>query len=223
MKIRKATRIDISSIARVEKGAWPAEMAADERKIESRINTFPEGQLVAVENGEIIGVVSTEIIKYDFNKKSPSWYEATDNGYIKNTHSLDGNVIFGVDLSVMPSSQNRGVAKRLLEEIGKMAIKRNLQFGILGGRLPGYHKYAKELTVDEYMQKTTPDGEPFDPELRFYKNSGLIIGEVIPNYFKDFQSNNYGVQLVWKNPFYSSNKLLGMLIGKILSYFFKVG
>lgn len=222
MYIREATKIDIPGIIRVENAAWPEGMSAREEMFESRIKVFPEGQLVAVERNEIIGVVSTEVINYDFGKPHKTWYQATDNGFLKKTHNPNGNVVFGVDLSVSPSARNRGVAKSLLQEIGKMAIKKNIQYGILGGRLPGYYKYADEMSADEYLSMVTTDGEPVDPELRFYKNSGLTIGELIPNYFEDFQSKNFGVQLIWKNPFYSKNKKIGKIIGSIFSNFFKL-
>ncbi|MFC1662824.1 GNAT family N-acetyltransferase [Patescibacteria group bacterium] len=222
LKVRKAQLSDISSIINVENNAWSSEMAADERMFESRIKIFPEGQLVALIDNHIIGVVSAEIIIYDFSKPCKTWYELTDNGYIKNVHNQRGNVVFGVDLSVESSAQNKGVARKLLQEIGKMAIRKNIQYGVLGGRLPGYYKFSDEMDANTYAKKTTQDGEPFDPELRFYKNSGLMIGKIIPNYFKDYQSMNYGIQLIWKNPFFLRNKKLGRVVGKFLSLFFKI-
>lgn len=215
IKIRRAKITDIPQILEIEKEAWGREKAASKEMLESRIKTFPEGTLVAEVNKKIVGIVATEKIDYDIEGDNRSWYEITDDGFIKKTHNPKGNTIYGVDLSVKPSFQHKRVGTKLLEAIGKLVISYNAKQGILGGRLPGYHKYADKMSVEEYVQSSinTENGERYlDPEVDFYKKRGLKLVRIIPNYFKDPESLNYGLLLLWKNPFY--NKWYRWIIAK---------
>jgi len=120
-----------------------------------------------------------------------------------------------VDLSVHPSYQRKGVGRKLMEVIGRLAIKYNLKQGVLGGRIPNYHKFADKIKVEDYIKtdKTTQNNIPPDPEILFYRQLGLKVVKIIPNYFDDPESLNYGVLLVWKNPFY--NKWYRWIAAKI--------
>ncbi len=218
IKIRKAKLKDLPEIIRVEKEAWPEGTEATEKMFRSRIETYPEGVYVAVYQGKIIGVVAFELIYYDLNNPITSWKEATDNGMIKNSHKKDGDTIFGVDLTASPNAP-RGTGTRLLVEVGRQAISKNLKRGILGGRLPKYKDYADKMTPEEYLKAKNENGEPLDPEVRFYKRAGLKIEKILPNYFEDPDSLNYGVLLIWDNPFYAKRKIMKpfkILLGRIL-------
>jgi ribosomal protein S18 acetylase RimI-like enzyme len=218
IKIRQANIEDIPQILDVEIAAWGKEKAATFEMLESRINTFPEGNLVAVMNEKIVGIVCTEIVNYNLEKNSFKWNEITDNGYIKNTHNPKGEFLYGVNLSVHPLYQNRGIGKKLMIAVGKLAIKYNLKGGLLGARIPHYYKYANRIKVENYVKITQKDQSniPPDPELMFYQKLGLKIVKIIPNYFNDPESLNYGVLMFWKNPFYNK------WYRKIAAMFFKV-
>lgn len=206
VKIREAEIEDIPKILKIEEETWKEEGAASEEMFESRIKTFPEGTLLAEIEGEIVGVVATERVNYDPKNDAYTWYEITDNGFIKNSHKPDGNTIYGVDLSVASSFRRLGVGTKLLESIGKLAIRYNVKQGMLGGRIPGYYKHANKMSVEEYVNATVDTGKgarSLDPEIDFYKKAGLKIVKIIPNYFRDPESLNYGILLLWKNPFYN--------------------
>lgn len=206
LKIRQANFNDVARIVHIEKQAWGKDKAATKEMFKSRIKHFSQGTLVAELNDELIGVVATCRVNYKFIENNHSWYRITDSGYIKNSHNPEGDTIFGIDLSVDPKYQNMQVGTKLLEAIGRLAIKYNLKRGVLGGRIPDYHKYCHKLTVDEYIKatvKTSSGVKALDPEIDFYSKAGLSIACIIPNYFKDPESLNYGVLLVWNNPFYN--------------------
>lgn len=213
IKIRQAKIEDIPEILEVEKKAWGEEGAATEGMFKSRIKVFPEGTLVAEVDGKIAGVVCTERVNYNPQKDSYTWYEITDNGFVRNSHKPDGNTIYGVDMSVSPSSQNFGVGTKLLECIAKLAIKYNIKQGMLGGRIPDYYKYSDKMSAEEYINTTIDSKKSLDPEINFYKKAGLKIVKIIPNYYKDPESLNYGVLLLWENPFY--NKWYRWLAAKL--------
>jgi ribosomal protein S18 acetylase RimI-like enzyme len=218
IKIRQAKIEDIPQILEVEKAAWGEERAATFEMFESRIKTFPEGTLVAVLDGKIVGVVVVEIINSHIINNLSNWYEITDDGFIAKTHNLKGDTLYGVDLSIHPLYQNRGIGKKLLIEAAKIAIKYNLKQGMLGGRIPNYWKFADKIKVEDYVRITDQNNfynVPPDPGLLFYIKYGFKIKKIIPNYFKDPESLNYGVLLVRENPFY--NKWYRWIIAKIFN------
>lgn len=219
--IRQANLSDIPKILQIEIAAWGDELAATEEMYKSRIITFPQGVLVSEDGGKITGVVVTQLVDYDINSFNLSWYEATDNGYIIKTHKPNGQTVYGVNLSVSPDAR-RGTGTALLESIGKLAIILNLKQGMLGGRIPDYYKY-KNIPVEEYIKKilvVNNQRRLLDKELNFYKNAGLRIIRALPNYMKDPESLNYGVLLVWENPFYKISHYLPFL-DKLLSKLFR--
>jgi len=223
MQLRKASLSDVQDILRVENAAWFAGGAASEIQIRSRIITFPDGVIVATLDKEVIGVVVGEIIDSSYiDRDGISWKKITDNGSIKASHDPDGDALFGVDLSVDPTHQGGKIGALLLQEIGKMAIRKNLKMGILGARMPKFHEYSNRYTPEEYIRLRGNDGRLIDPELRFYERNGLKLYRVIKDYFEDPESMNYGVICIWKNPFYVRNKILGKIIGFVGSVMFRI-
>lgn len=223
MTIRQAKLGDVQSIIEIENRAWPNGGGATQEQFISRIKTFPEGVILAETNSKIIGVVAGQIIKSSYlSKEKINWQDITDHGYIKTTHNPAGDALFGVDLSVDPLYRKSGVGKKLLLEIGKMAIRRNLKVGILGARMPEYYKYSKEVTPEAYLNFRGTDGRLVDSELRFYERNGLSLVRVIEEYFPDKESLNYGVLAVWKNPFYVRNRVIGRMIGLVGSLVFRI-
>lgn len=212
--LRQAHHSDLEQIMYVENRAWPKGSGATEEMFRARISTFPKGCVVAEVAGKIRGVVVGQILKdYDLNNPTPTWEQATDSGYLANTHDPHGNILYGVNLSVDPDFENKGIGSRLLASMGMLAVRHNLKGALLGGRLPEYRKYAHKVSVEQYLRLTTTDGEPLDAEVRFYQRAGLKIIKILPNYFKDPQSLNYAVLLYWQNPFYLQCSFLGKIIG----------
>ncbi len=228
VKIRQATINDLQEIIRVEKEAWPEGIEASEAMFRSRIETYPEGVFVAVYEKKIVGVVAFQLIDYDPENPPPTWNDATDFGMIKKSHKPNGETVFGIDLTAIPDAP-RGTGNRLLVEVGRQAIIKNLKRGVLGGRLPKYHKYADKMTPEEYMKAKDENGRYLDPEVRFYRRAGLEIGKILPEYMHDDpDSLNFGVQLIWNNPFYAKRRIwrpFKVFIGRLLFpiYFRSIG
>ena len=199
VRIRQATIEDIDGMLSLEEEVWPEGLRATKPQFTSRIETFPEGILVAIMDGTIVGVVATEIVNYNLAAAGPTWKEITDNGFVRKTHNPEGDTLYGVDLSISPFSIN--AAKLLMEEIGKLVIRRGLRRGMLGARIPRYHRVADRIRAEDYVNGRRGN-RPIDPELVFYTRLNLKIAKVIPNYIQDPESCNYGVLLVWDNPFY---------------------
>ena len=206
VKVRPARIEEMDAIMRVEESAWDEGQRAKREQWEARIQTFNEGTLVATVSDKVVGLLSTEIIqKYDFDLDAMSWPEVTDNGYIRNTHTQDGTYLYGADLSIArgaPASVKTG----LLVAAGELAVRRGLKGILLGGRIPGYHRFAHRMSPHDYVFGKRASGHPLDPEIYMYSKYSVKPIKVIPNYFADPKSMDYGVLLFWANPFQAENR-----------------
>ena len=207
VRLSEISKADISRIldevVRVERETWPEEIQAPREKFESRAEIFPEGFLtINLSDLGMVGVSTAEII--NFNPQNPpiSWEETTDNGWIKNTHTKEGNTLYLVSVGASPRSVGRGIGTRLVQEQINLAKKLNLDYLVLGSRIPGYHRYHQEhpnTTISDYLSLKRGK-ETYDPEIRFYSRCGLKIAKIVPNYMEDDpESENYGAVMIWEN------------------------
>ena len=232
VRVREARWEDLPGIVEVEKKAWPEKLRANRQIYESRLKIFPEGVLVAEIEGKIEGVVVTQKVLAEVAKQGRSWNEITDKGRIQKTHNPEGDTLYGVNLSVSPFA-SRKVATALLETMGKKAILNNIKQIVLGGRIPGFRRFLekychqhklshlsqkqKDEIAEQYIKAVTSKGKPRDPEINFYTKANMRVTKLLHNYIEDSESLNYGVLLVWKNPFYNRP------LRKLWSWLFKLG
>ena len=74
---------------------------------------------------------------------------------------------------------------------------------MFGGRLPNYHKYAKDLIPKEYILKVKQK-KIHDPVLNFQLSNDFHVKKVLKNYLPgDNESNDYAVLLEWDNISYT--------------------
>jgi hypothetical protein len=202
IQVRSATREDIDVYLALQRERWYDDATATKEQLLSRFAVYPQGMMVAQQHGKAVGMVYVmKIPSYDYDN-SLSWDQITHNGMCDN-HDPDGTVIFGVDLSTAKGVG--GLAgDRLLVGVAQLAIRENIEYAMLGGRMPGYHNYADKMTAEEYLWAKTKDGRFLDPQVQYYASvAGLRVVKALPDYFDDPGSCDYGVLLRWKNPFYN--------------------
>lgn len=198
---RQATLNDVENYSKLQEERWSDDNQASAEQLRTRLRVHPEGMFVAEMGGRVVGMTyAMRIPDYDY-ANSPSWYQITNNGFCDN-HVPDGKVIFGVDLSTA-KGVGGAAGDKLLMEIARLAIRNNIKYCMLGGRLPGYHKVSDKMTAEEYLFAKDSHGDPLDPQVKYYTSSaGLKVVKVLPDYFDDPESCDYGVLLRWRNPLY---------------------
>lgn len=204
VSVRNAEEKDIDSVISLENEIWPEGTRATREKFESRLNIFPRGFFLAYKSGKLIGVSTSEIIKYNSENPPESWEAITDNGFIKNTHNPQGNALYVVSIGARSRS---GGGTALIQAQKKLMEELSLRFLVLGARIPGYGEYYKnsEVPIEKYVELRRKNGQSLDPELRFYARNGLGLVKIVPNYMEDDrESRNYGAIMVWENPNFSS-------------------
>lgn len=165
----------------------------------------PETMCCAFNGNKMVATITwIELNEKDVLLNS-SWFEKTRGGTLS-THNRQGNVVFGVDLSVINTAP-RGLGDQLLlTAIAIGTVGRGLKAAYLGSRIPSYYKNT-HLRVEDYVYGKRSNGKPLDPELYFYLKNGFKIAGIIPNYMDDPKSLNYGIMIRWDNPLYKLTKI----------------
>lgn len=212
IKIRQATFEDIPQLLQVEKAAWYEGARLSEEQLQSELNIFPEGVFVAElrQDGpsKIVGLCCVMRMHSDNVDKISTWDETTANGYFT-THDPNGDMMFGANLSVLPGLERGGIGDRLFAYGASLLVRWGLPFGVLGERLPKFAEFNTErrrkglepFSVEQYLEHRDDRGRIYDPQLRFYRSIPFLkIERIIPGYFPDPGSENYGVLVRWTNP-----------------------
>jgi len=218
--IRKATLSDVEDMVILEEDVWGKE-GADEEKIKARINIFPEGNLIAINDGDVVGYVSFQYVDDISRGATFTWQEITDNGKTEKSHKPKGNFIYGINLSVHSSMNGHKVSESLVMHGLANMIKNNKRGSFIGSRIPGFAKYKKRnphIDVTYYINlRRSSNNKLRDSELALYESDGFKAVKVLPGYFPDPASLDYGVLVYHKNLFYNwpFKKLMAWLIVKL--------
>lgn len=106
MKIRNVLPSDLDQCFEVERAGFPEEEAASKESIKIRIETFPQGFLVAELNGKVIGIV---------NSAATNKEDLADEDLKKMVgHEADGKNLVVFSLAVLPEFQKQGIARQLM-------------------------------------------------------------------------------------------------------------
>jgi ribosomal protein S18 acetylase RimI-like enzyme len=201
--IRNYRESDFEGLIEVQRESFPppfpSELWWNEEQLTSHVTRFPEGALCAEVEGKIVGSMTGLLVEYDPREPAHSWAEMTDHGYIRN-HRPEGNALYVVDICVSPAYRKLGLGKWLMLSMYDVVVQLGLDRLLGGGRMPGYHKVAGEMTAEQYLDAVMR-GELKDPVITFMLRCGRAPVTVAERYLEDEESRNYGAIMEWKNPF----------------------
>lgn len=201
--IRNYKKEDFPGLLRIQQESFPPPFPSNlwwnEEQLSNHITLFPEGALCIEINGEIVGSMTSLIVDFDFKSPDHSWSEATDDGYIRN-HNPKGNTLYVVDIGMRPAYRKLGLGKWLMFSMYDVVVHLGLARLLGGGRIPGYHKKANEMTPEQYVHAVVK-GNLKDPVITFLLRCGRTPVKVVANYLEDEESCHHGALMEWKNPF----------------------
>lgn len=199
MRVRAATNADLPGYLAVQEEEWGDTMSAGLPQLESRLEVFPEGVLIGEHNGEVVaGATFIRLSHYNIVDGLP-WAELCSDGWCTN-HQSDGPIMFGVDLSVSRRAPRSASAVMFAGGIG-LAIRHRVQAVYWGSRMPRYHKHRDTMSPNEYLFTRNRRGRYLDPEVQIYSKAPLVeVVGAVPDYFKDWESDNHGAIMRWRNP-----------------------
>lgn len=186
-----------------------------EHHIKSLIDRFPEGQVVLKVNGQIAGCALSIVVDYDKFEDNHKYKEITGN-YTFDTHSPDGDMLYGIDVFIKPDFRGLRLGRRLYDYRKELCEQMNLKGIAFGGRIPDYHKYQDKLTPKEYIQKVR-EKEIHDPVLNFQISNDFHPAKIITGYLEgDKESQEYAVLLEWDNIYYQKPNKKPITVKKVV-------
>lgn len=175
--------------------AWSKE------QIRTLTSIFPEGQVVIKIDGCIVACAMAIIIDYSSFDDNHTYLDITGNDTF-NTHTTDGDTLYGLDMMVDPDFRGMRLGRRLYDYRKELCEELNLRSIIIGGRLPSFHKYDN-LSAKEYIGKVKSK-EIHDPVLNFQLSNDFHVKRVVKNYLpEDDASESFAAILEWANIYYS--------------------
>ncbi|WP_018674508.1 bifunctional GNAT family N-acetyltransferase/carbon-nitrogen hydrolase family protein [Riemerella columbina] len=201
--IRKLNIDDYDALVSVMKKAYP-EMNDiwDKRNIQKLTSIFPDGQMCITVDGKIAAACLSIIVQYELYGDDHTYSEITGN-FTFNTHTNNGNVLYGIEVFVDPEYRELRLGRRLYDARKELCEHLNLKSIIVGGRIPNYHLHSDELTPRQYIQKVR-NKEIYDPVLSFQISNNFLPIKILNDYLPgDSSSKENAVLLQWNNIYYS--------------------
>jgi predicted amidohydrolase len=170
-------------------------------QIKSLIDKFPEGQVVIKVNGQLAGSALSIILDYDSFEDHHTYKEITGD-FTFDTHNPKGDIMYGIDVFIKSEFRGLRLGRRLYDYRKELCEKLNLRGIAFGGRIPNYHKYAKDLSPKEYIERVKRK-EIHDPVLNFQISNDFHPSKILKGYLEgDAASNEFAVLLEWDNIYY---------------------
>ncbi|MGE0113528.1 MAG: nitrilase-related carbon-nitrogen hydrolase [Steroidobacteraceae bacterium] len=200
LRIRSAALTDIDGIMDLVARVYPGMSTYPRAMLLGQINSFPEGHMVATLNERIIGYCATIRISGERGLSQHTWREITGGGY-GSTHDPAGDYLYGYEVCVDPTMQRWRLGQRFYRERRRLCEHLRLKGIIIAGRIPGYHKHAREMGTPEDYVAAVQARKLRDQVLNFQLRNGFEPIGVLPDYLPyDKESHGYAVHLVWRNP-----------------------
>ncbi|MDY0280708.1 MAG: GNAT family N-acetyltransferase, partial [Salinivirgaceae bacterium] len=172
-----------------------------ESRISKLVTSFPEGQVVIKVDGQLAACALSIIVDYDLYSDRHTYKQITKD-YTFNSHTDDGDVLYGIDVFVKPEFRGLRLGRRLYDYRKELCENLNLKGIVFGGRIPNYHKFSDELTPKQYIDKVKMR-EIEDPVLNFQMSNDFHPSRVLKGYLPgDSASNEYAVLLKWDNIYF---------------------
>lgn len=175
--------------------------------IKRLLKIFPEGQLVVLVDGKVVGSAMSLIV--DLKKATANHtYEKITGNYTFDTHDYDGEVLYGIDVFIDPAYRGLRLGRRLYDARKELCEQLNLKSIIFAGRMPHFNEHADEITPKEYIDKVRQK-EIFDPVLAFQLSNDFHVIKIMRNYLEgDKDSQDYAVLMEWNNIYYEKEPKL---------------
>ena len=174
--------------------------------LRGQMQHFPEGQFVAVFEGDVVGYCATFRIGEAEAFARHTWSEITGGG-LASRHDADGEWLYGMEVFVDPAYRGYRIGQRLYTQRKSLCQRLGLKGIVFGGRLPALHRRMKKVGSAEAYVEAVRERRMRDPVLSFQMRNGFEPIGVLPDYLpSDRESLGYAAHLVWRNPRYGGDR-----------------
>lgn len=197
--VRQLQIDDIEAVQALHRLAYPTLEPWSRANLADHLSKFPEGQLAVELDGELVATSSSLIVDSSELGEEHVFRDVCREGNLV-AHDPEGDMLYGIDIAVTPKQRGKKLARRIYDARKDLVLRRNLKGLIFGGRMPQYHKYAEEISAQEYLAAVLRK-ELRDPVVTAQRANGFNVRALLPGYLpKDVESRGYAVLMEWKNP-----------------------
>lgn len=199
--VRPTAPSDIDALLKLQAQVYPTIAPWKRDQLLHQLEVFPEGQLVAILSGRLVGCASSLVVLWDEWADEHTWKQITAAGTF-NTHNPAGFTLYGAEVFVDPRLRGKRLGHALYEGRRKICKQLNLRRIIACGRLPGYHALSQQMSVELYAKKILW-GDLTDPVLSFQLREGFRYCGIMDDYLlEDRESCGHASLIAWINPDY---------------------
>ncbi|MEO1253135.1 MAG: nitrilase-related carbon-nitrogen hydrolase [Pseudomonadota bacterium] len=196
---RTAELSDVAAIAALSARVYGEANASTEDEIRGQINNFSDGQFIAEYEGKLVGYCATFVVSEELALKPHTWMEITGAGFASR-HDSDGDYLYGMDVTVDPGARRLRIGQRFYKHRRELCEYLELKGIVFGGRMPGYHRRAKEYPNPQDYLTAVTEKVLRDPVVNFQLAQGFEPLGVLPNYLDDKESLGFAAHMIWRNP-----------------------
>lgn len=186
--IRTVQVDDLPELLLLEERCWAEQLRTPEAVLKQRIVRYPQGQLVLVVDGSVVGVIYSQRID------STAPLDGIAVTQVDSLHNLEARVVQLLAVNILPEMQQQNLGDQLLEF---MLIYRSLQIdvqSVVAITLCKNFDSTAGLELEDYIRQRNEQGVLSDPILRFHELHGATIQQVMPGYRPyDYKNEGYGV------------------------------
>jgi GNAT superfamily N-acetyltransferase len=209
LTVRATGPEDVDVLLQLQADVYPGIEPWRRDHLAQQLEVFPEGQIVAVLDGHIVGCASSLVILWDEWADEHSWTEVTAAGTF-DTHNPAGFTLYGAEVFVDPRLRGQRLGHALYDGRRHLCKQLNLRRIIACGRLPGYQALSQQMSVELYAKKVLW-GDLVDPVLSFQLREGFRYCGIMNDYLpEDQESCGHASLIVWLNPDYDPTQCTGL-------------
>jgi hypothetical protein len=202
VRVRAARLEDYAAIRALQRAAQPYAAPWSLRQLESFIHAFPDGQFVAVGDGQVIGAAASLIVRWDDYAVDHTWKSITGDGHFA-THDPLGRTLYAAQVVADTTRRGFAIARAIFQSQRRLSRRRNLRRIIATAPLSGYGAVHDTMSPQTYAMRVIW-GDIGDAGMRFAMSQGFQYCGILHAYMpEDTQSCGHAALLAWLNPLYS--------------------
>lgn len=206
LEVRVARPADVDGILALISRAYPGIENYSAGQVRGQINNFPDGQFVAVFEGDIVGYCASSRIDEAVALAPHDWATITGNGF-GSRHDATGDWLYGIEMAVDERRRGLRIGKRLYDVRRALAERLELRGIVFGGRMPGYARVKSKVAGPENYLEEVRAGTYRDPVIGFQIANGFTPIGVLRDYLPfDKASDGFAAHMVWRNPYVDPNE-----------------
>ena len=198
VQVRTARAEDFAMVHSLHRRAHPLRAAIAMRALESQRHHFPEGQLVAERQGEIIGAASSLVLDWEAHAAQPRRETLTAQDTFAN-HDARMDTLFAADTM----GDVAAVGRALLQARRDLCRRLNLRRIVCIAPLAGWLALGGGVSPERFAMRIVMGDFP-EPSIRVHLAQGFQFCGVARDFEPaDLASGGHGAVLAWLNPDYT--------------------